>query len=217
MEEKDVLKNIRTKTKKSLIVLLILFVLAYIGFVSFFLYSTEYYQHIIQGDHYYDCYNEKGQTILSENFDYEHKLLENIEGVDSSNCECNKFSNIFHYFIHWLSTDFELLIFFIIISSIFLLTISVSIYCIYLTKCKFSVTENNIYGKKGHKKFDISFNDIIEIRKIGKGIIIKAENKELKLSPLKKCEEIYNYIKSFVPESTTEQQSTSTVDGIKLF
>ena len=64
---------------------------------------------------------------------------------------------------------------------------------------------------------DISFNEIIEIRKIGQGIIIKAENKELKLSPLKKCEEIYNYIKPLVPESITEQQSTSTVDGIKLF
>lgn len=51
-------------------------------------------------------------------------------------------------------------------------------------RSKFVVTENNIYGKKGHKKFDISFSDIIEITKKGKGIIIKTENSQLKLSSI---------------------------------
>ena len=66
-------------------------------------------------------------------------------------------------------------------------------------KIKVIVTENNIYGKKGRKNFDIYFKDIIEIKKKGKNLIIETEDTEIKLSSLEKCDEIYNYIKPFVP------------------
>lgn len=82
---------------------------------------------------------------------------------------------------------------------------------------KFVVTESNIYGKKGYKKFNISYDDIIDIEQKANKIIIKISNKVLKLSALKKCDEIYNYIKPFVPEKIITQQSTSEVDDIKLF
>ena len=47
MEEKIVFENVRTSIKKIFIIFITLSVLAYIGFVSLFLYSTDYYQHII--------------------------------------------------------------------------------------------------------------------------------------------------------------------------
>lgn len=84
-------------------------------------------------------------------------------------------------------------------------------------RSKFVVTEYNLHGKKGCRKFNISFTDIIEITQKGKSITIKTEKKKLKLSSLKNCDEIYNHIKPYVPEKTISQQATSTVDDIKLF
>lgn len=222
MEEKIVFENVRTKTKKSFVLILILLILAYTCFVSFFFVGSayEYNQHIVKGDHYYECYNEKGKSVLAKcennpelNVD---EMLQKTEGADITNCDYYGCGNAFEAFIKVLNYDY-MLFQFIIVSAICLLIISVTIYCIYSTKCKFSVTEKNIYGKKGFKKFDIAFIDIIAITQKRKGVIINTENNKLKLSPLKKCDEIFNYIKPLAPKTAIEQQSTSTVDDINLF
>ena len=82
-------------------------------------------------------------------------------------------------------------------------------------RSKFVVTENTINGKKGYKKFNIAFSDIKRITQKGKCITIETENKKLKLSSLKNCDEIYNHIKPFVVEEPVIQQVASNVDNIK--
>ena len=222
MEEKIIFENVRTKTKKSFVIIIVLSILLFVVFaLQLFVGSAyEYDQHIAKDDHYYECYNEKGKSLIAE---YENNpslnidvMLKETEGVDAINCEYNNFDNVFDCFLHELFNS-DLLFLFIVISSACILIILLSIYCIYLTKCIFSVTENNIYGKKGFKKFDIAFIDIVAITQKRKCIIINTKNNKLKLSPLKKSDEIYNHIKPFVPERTITQQSTSIVDDIKLF
>lgn len=193
MEGKNIFENIRTTTKKSFIFIILLVILINIGFLFLFpiqdgIYS--YNEHIVNNNHYGEC-------SLGE-------------------CKYSKLSNAFSCGIKFITSHYWLTES-LCVTGICLFAILASIYCIYSTKCKFSVTENNIYGKKGSKKFDIAFIDIVAISQKGKGIIINAENNKLKLSPLENCDEIFNYIKPFVPERTTTQQSTSTVDDIKLF
>lgn len=220
MEEKIVYKDIRTKAKKPFVATIILSFLAYMGFLWFFLFTTYdytmYKTHIFYDEHDYDCYNEIGKEVYKE-YDgdpYDPELvilLEKTEGVDITNCEYDNYTNYFDYLTHSSVYDSDDIIFLIIVTSIFLLAISAFVYFIYLTKYKFSVNENNIYGKNGYKKFDISFNDITEISLKGKTIIIKTENIKLKLSPLKNCNEIYNYIKPFVPVITLKHNDIKNI------
>ena len=135
--------------------------------------------------------------------------------MEISNCEYDNYNNYFDFLVHSSVYDSDDIIFLIIVTSIFLFGISAFVYFIYLTKYKFSVSENNVYGKKGNKKFNISFKDITEISLKGKTIIIQTESIKLKLSPLKNYNEIYNYIKSFAPKTAIEQQVKNTVDNIK--
>lgn len=86
-------------------------------------------------------------------------------------------------------------------------------------RSEFVVTENSIYGKKGHKNFNISYNEVIDITQEGKGIILETKNEKLKLSSLKNCNEIYNLIKPFVPEKPKAEekliaQSTNKINDI---
>lgn len=220
MEEKKILDNIRTSTKKSLVFIIILSILAYIIFFGTVYVELQYFynEHMVYDEHYFNCYNEKGQSVYLE-YECDPELLtflKTTEGVDTTNCEYNKYTSAYDCFINELFDD-DSLFEFIIITSVCLFIILVSVYCICLSKCKFSVTENNIYGKKGSKKFDIAFSDIVEIMQKGKSIIIKTDKKKLKLSPLKNCDEIYSHIKPFVTEKPITQQVTSTVDDIKLF
>lgn len=221
MEEKEVFKNIRTKTKISLIFLIIFTILAYVWFVSFMFQSDEYErykEHTFYDEHDYECYNEVGKEVYDKcgGVDFPIHLSE-AEGADTSNCQYY-FESTFDYCIDALvDSPNDEMTFFVIATSIFLLIVSLCIFCICRGKCKFHVSENSIYGKKGHKKFHISFDDITKVSKEGNGIILKTENGQLKLSPFKKSEEIHNYIKAFLPESATELQVTETVDDIKLF
>lgn len=84
-----------------------------------------------------------------------------------------------------------------------------------LAKQKYFVTEQRIYGKKGYKKFDVSFDDILSIKKENKEITIKTEDKILKLFAYKNSAAIYDHIKPYAREEETSQQIV--VDDIKLF
>ena len=147
----------------------------------------------------------------------EDEMLKSTQGVEPINCNYYDCDNAFEALIQMFGTYDYILYQFIGVSIICLLIIAITIIYICSTKCKFNVTENNICGKKGSKKFVISYSDIKEIAIKGKGIIIRTENQQFKISPLKNCNEIYNQVKLLVPKSTTEQQTTSTVDDINLF
>ena len=84
-----------------------------------------------------------------------------------------------------------------------------------LAKQKYFVTEQRIYGKKGYKKFDVSFDDILSIKKESKEITIKTEDKILNLFAYKNSAAIYDHIKPYAREEETSQQIV--VDDIKLF
>lgn len=224
MEEKEVFKNVRTKTKLWLILLIVLALVAYVWSVSFVFQSDEYErykEHTLWGEHDYECYNEIGREVYDRCGGYDfHLLVSEAEGATTSNCP-HYFESEFDYCIHALVTspngELPMIAF---LTGVCLLAVSVCIVCMCRGKSKFSVSENSIYGKKGHKKFHISFGDITALSKEGNGIVIKTEKEQLKLSPLKQCEEIYRHIKSFVPESATGAigaQATNTVDDIKLF
>ena len=86
-----------------------------------------------------------------------------------------------------------------------------------LAKQKYFVEAERIYGKKGYKKFDISFKEILEMKKYDKTVIIKTEKTTVALSLHKNYDEICSLIEPFVPENDSATAGTSVVDDIKLF
>lgn len=221
MEEKIIVKSGKTAVKKSFVFILILMVLIAVMCPMHYSivmdYATDeviehaYYGERDYGYHDYECFNAKGKALYNRyEGDPERTLfMEEDDEVNTSNCKYSKYKFLFVDL-----TPLTLLMCTLIVLLI--------IY-ICLTRCKYFITETNIYGKKGYKKFDITFSDIIEITQKGKSLTLKTENSQLKLSPLKNCEEIYNYIKPFVSERKVEQPTTKTeastnaVDDIKLF
>lgn len=216
MDETIVFKNLKTKTKKLFVFIIVLAILlniayCFLGPIQEGIYYYE--EHVINDEHYYECYNEKGQKAYDKG-DWSW-FATNDPSIYTENCKYKQFDSalacgIAQIFDYWL---FDV----IVVTSICLVIVVICICCICLTRCKFNVTPNNIYGKKGAKKFDIAFKDIVELTQKRKGIIIKTADKKLNVSPLKNCDEIYKFIKPYVPERIIAQQSTGTVDDIKLF
>ncbi|MBE6787209.1 MAG: hypothetical protein E7537_02555 [Ruminococcaceae bacterium] len=174
-----------------------------------------------------DEYSTFSEYIEGEYKKNKYKYISSIGNIENNmiytNCEVLEYGSISSanrsFFLgHYDEWAFQWIIWgSIILALLIILSIAT------IQKCNYIVTENTIKGKKGIKKFDISFSEIIEITKKGKVIIIKTEKKKLKLSTLKNSDEIYNYIKPFVPEIKIVQQptnvetNTNTVDDIKLF
>lgn len=175
--------------------------------------------------HDFGCVYDKNETILFTKGDYQskssqyssvHDYIEgeykkhNGEGI-VEDCDLIWCDNLEQVQKEQLEDD---LIFYIPMSIIIVaVMISISL-LLKLAKQKYFVTEQRIYGKKGYKKFDISFGDILSIKKENKKITIKTEDKILNLSAYKNNTAIYDHIKPYAQEEISQPV---IVDDIKLF
>lgn len=83
------------------------------------------------------------------------------------------------------------------------------------------ITDRGVYGKDGHKKFNLTYDQIKTVHFKPKGkifrIILKAPEKTpdsgksipsfYELDPLKNGQELYEKIKSFLPENNSDEAS----------
>ena len=208
MEEKIIIKSGKTAVKKTIIFVMILTILICVGvylcpFFAPYDYETFKY-HTIYDEHDYECYDPAKRGLVPRD-DPEWGLFMEDYGIQPTNCEWT--DNDLFSFIYFLDLYYPTFFF---IGAIILF---ICILSAFLTKSKFYITKTNIYGRNCFKKFNIAFDDIIETTKKGNSIIIKTANKKIKLQSLKKCDEIYNYIKSNITEKqilhTKEKKSWS--------
>lgn len=208
MEEKTIVKSGKTSINKAIVFIIILtFIIGVACFLSMSFPPKEYnsyLEHSYYGEHVYECLNAEGRELYSSNDG--DILFWEMDDDYLTNCEWRNdfWSSLCLYFNRWFP------IVYITCSIIILICV-----LIHLTRYKFYITETNIYGKNRYKKFNVAFSDIIEITQKDKGIVIKTADKKIKLSSLKKCEEIYNYIKPNITEKQTISQDKNTIDNLK--
>ena len=198
MEEK-IIKSGKTGVKKPIIFVMILTILmgVWVYLCAFFppeaYYTFEY--HVMYDEHDYECYSDEKENYSINPDDPEWGIFMDEHGIQPSDCQWQ--GRYLFYYVHFFDVYYPTFFF---IGAIILF---ICILSAFLTKSKFHITETNIYGRNCFKKFNIAFDDIIETTKKGNSIIIETKHKKLKLSPVKKCNEIYSYITSDSPETST--------------
>lgn len=91
---------------------------------------------------------------------------------------------------------------------------------IFACNTRIAITEQGVYGKDGHNTFDFTYDQIkaVNYKKKGKKLVIKYKMPEntpdpdkvrtvYSLDPLKNGQELYEKIKSFLPEGNSDEAS----------
>ncbi|MBR6502835.1 MAG: hypothetical protein IKT42_05275 [Clostridia bacterium] len=184
-----------------------------------------YYSH----QHTFGCAHDESDNIVFTEKDYNSKKSEYASVHDYMEGEYKKYKNTNDFAI---TRDCELignlvemrnnatwdaLETYVPIWVISVVALIAFLFLIKLAKQKYFVEAERIYGKKGYKKFDISFKEILEMKKYDKTVIIKTEKTTVALSLHKNYDEICGLIEPFVPVQDNATAGTSVVDDIKLF
>ena len=219
------------KSRKLVTVVQTLFILLFVAIMAITVAVIIDNQNYCSHRHAFYCANDESENVLFTEQDYNSKKSEYSSVHDymqgeyqkhknsseiAITCECDFFvmGDLEKLSEEYLESDLEL---FTPIWAIAIVALVAFLFLIKLAKQKYFVEAERIYGKKGYKKFDISFKEILEMKKYDKKVMIKTEKAEVELSLSENYDEICGLIEPFVPVQDNATAGTSVVDDIKLF